>query len=86
MQLHLTMLAIDRAELQVAEGDPAGAAALLASTLALLSSWDISPDTLAILGTLRQSVLARTSQRATFRQAALAVRRRWARTGDDELG
>ena len=85
MQLHLTMLAIDRAELQVAAGDPAGAAALLASTLALLRTWDISPDTLAILGTLRQSVLARTSQRATFRQAALAVRRRWSRTGDDDV-
>ena len=34
MHLHLTMLAIDRAELRVAEGDPASAAALLATTLA----------------------------------------------------
>jgi tetratricopeptide (TPR) repeat protein len=84
MQLHLTMLAIDRAELQVADGDPAGAAALLASTLDLLHSWDISPDTHAILATLRQSVLARNCDRTSFRQAALAVRRRWARAGDDD--
>ncbi|MBV8199069.1 MAG: hypothetical protein JOZ15_00450 [Acidobacteria bacterium] len=86
MQIHLTMLAIDRAELRVAGGEPGSAAALLARTLLLLRSWGISRDTLAALRLLRAAVVGGRCGRAAFRQASLVVRRSWAQAGTPGAG
>ena len=80
MQLHLTMLSIDRAELQVAGGEFGRAAALLARTLLLVRRWGMSRETLGALRLLRDAVVARHCERAAFRQASLRVRRSWARS------
>ncbi len=80
MQLHLTMVAIDRAELQVAGGEFGSAAALLGRTLRLVRSWGIRRETLGVLRLLREAVGARHCARAAFRQASLSVRRSWARS------
>jgi hypothetical protein len=86
MQRSLTMVAIDRAELGVAEGEDGGAAALLARMLALVESWGVSRETRMVLRMLHEAVVSRQSKRAAFRQASLAVRRWWetAETGDAE--
>jgi len=81
MEIHLAMLAIDRAELQVAVGELASAAALLARILRLVEGWGIGRETLAALRTLREAVVARHCGRADFRRASLEVRRSWARAG-----
>jgi tetratricopeptide (TPR) repeat protein len=81
MEIHLTMLSIDRAELQVAAGELASAAALLARTLQLVESWGVGHETRAVLRLLRETVLSRQCERAAFRQASLAVRRSWAKAG-----
>jgi tetratricopeptide (TPR) repeat protein len=77
MQIHLTMLSIDRAELKVAGGEFEGAAALLAKILGLVQSWGISRETLVVLEMLRKAVVARQVERASFMQASLVVRRTW---------
>ena len=79
MQIHLTMLSIDRAELQVAGGEFGSAAALLARTLMLVRRWGISRETLVVLRLLREAVVSRQCERAAFRQASLVVRRSWAK-------
>jgi tetratricopeptide (TPR) repeat protein len=78
MRIHLTMLAIDRAELKLAVGEPVGAIALLADMLLLVESWGIDPETRQVLRLLREAVEAGHCERAAFRQASLAVRRSWA--------
>jgi tetratricopeptide (TPR) repeat protein len=84
VEAQLTLVAIDRAELEVAQGELTGAAALLADTLARVIRWGVSRGTLTILYQLRESVLTRRCRRASFRQAALAVRSRWAPEEDDD--
>jgi len=81
MEIHLTMLAIDRAELQVAAGELASAAALLARIMMLVESWGVGRETLAALRLLREAVLSRQCERAAFRRASVAVRRCWAKVG-----
>ncbi|HEY6324837.1 MAG TPA: hypothetical protein VJA16_25095 [Thermoanaerobaculia bacterium] len=79
MGIQLTMLAIDRAELRVAEGEFGSAASLLARMAAQVRRWGVNRDTLAVLRRLHEAVAARQCERASFRQASLAVRRSWAR-------
>ena len=79
MQIHLTMLSIDRAELKVTEGEFGGAAALLASTVVLVKQWGVTRETLAVLRMLHEAVAARQCQGRAFRQASLAVRRSWSK-------
>ncbi len=81
MEIHLAMLAIDRAELQVAAGELASAAALLARIMGLVESWGVGRETLAALRTLHEAVAARRCERAAFRRASLLVRRSWAQAG-----
>jgi tetratricopeptide (TPR) repeat protein len=77
MQAHLTMLAIDRAELQVATGEPGGAATLLGRTLVLVSRLGVDGEAQRALWRLREAVVAGRGERTGFRRAALAVRRSW---------
>jgi tetratricopeptide (TPR) repeat protein len=79
MGIHLTMLSIDRAELRVAEGEFGSAAALLARMVALVRRWGINRETRSVLQLLREAVVRRQCERTSFRQAALVVRRSWAR-------
>ena len=81
MEIHLTMLSIDRAELQAAAGELGNAAALLARIMRLVEGWGVGHETLAALRLLREAVLSRQCERAAFRQASLAVRRSWAKAG-----
>jgi tetratricopeptide (TPR) repeat protein len=78
---HLTMLSIDRAELAVVSGEFAGAAALLGRMAVQVKSWGVNRETRSVLRRLREAVLARRCTRGAFRQAALAVRRSWAKDG-----
>lgn len=84
MQIHLTMLSIDQAELKVAAGEIRDAAALLARILSLLRSWGVSPETPAVLRMLRDAVLSGRCERSSFRQASLVVRRSWGEAGAEE--
>jgi tetratricopeptide (TPR) repeat protein len=97
MRIHLTMLAIDRAELKVAVGEPESAAALLAQTLVLVRRWGVARETLAVLWGLREAVVAGKREGAEaggtasaaigprlFRQASLTVRRSWVQAGAEE--
>jgi tetratricopeptide (TPR) repeat protein len=79
MESHLAMLAVDRAELEAAEGDFASGAWLLARTLVLLKRWGASREALGVLRLLGAEVKAGRCERARFRQASLAVRRAWGR-------
>jgi tetratricopeptide (TPR) repeat protein len=81
MEIHLTMLSIDRAELRVAAGEFASAAALLARVMELVAGWGVGLETLAALRKLREAVVSRQCERAAFRRASLAVRRSWAKAG-----
>jgi hypothetical protein len=73
------MLSIDRAELRVAEGEFGSAASLLARMVALVRRWGINRETLSVLRLLREAVVRRQCERTSFRQAALVVRRSWAK-------
>ncbi len=81
MRAHLTVLAIDRAELEVVAGKPGEAVELLEQTLKLARSLGVAGETqrgLPALQELRDAVVAGRCDRAGFRRAALAVRRSWA--------
>jgi tetratricopeptide (TPR) repeat protein len=81
MEIHLTMLSIDRAELSVVSGELAAAAALLRRMAVQARTWGVSRETRSVLRRLREAVLSRRSTRGAFRQASLAVRRSWAKEG-----
>ncbi len=78
MQVHLAMLTIDRAELQLAAGEPAAAAELLDRALALARGLGTAVATERALLTLREAVAAGRCGRTGFRQVALTLRRTWA--------
>ena len=83
MEVHLTMLSIDRAELRVCQREFASAAALLEGTLALVQRAGAAGETLAVLRMLHEAVAARECRRTAFRQASLVVRRSWASVGSE---
>ncbi len=68
---HLTLLAIDRAEVYTLLGDPGAAAALLHEIL--LMEWGMPRETARALAILGHSVAAGGARRQAFRQAFIAV-------------